>query len=100
MVHFATKNRQLLVAAANTYVASLKKPLSWDDVKTDMTTAEKFFKSLVSLKEVFKPISIVTADQLKAYIMNAAELFGGHTCPLHTCLCQDVADKSHSHPTS
>ena len=76
VVHFATKNKQLLVAAANAYVASLEEPFNWDDVKTDMSTAETSFQCNVSLKDAFKPISISTADKLKGYIVNAAELFG------------------------
>lgn len=79
VVHFAAKNKQLLVAAANAYVASLKKPFSWDEVKSDMTSAEKNFAPTEDgsvLKEIFEPIGISTEGELKAFVVNAAELFG------------------------
>ena len=79
VVHFATKNKQLLVAAAHAYVASFKKPFSWDDIKTDLTTTEKILwrdQPLASLKQVFGPVSISTVGKLKAFVISAAETFG------------------------
>ena len=79
VVHFATKNKQLLVAAANAYVANLKKPFSWDAVKSDLVTTEKALwknQPHASLKQVFGRISINTVGKLKAFVVNAAEIFG------------------------
>ena len=37
VVHFAAKNKQLLVSAAKEYVASWKQPFSWDHISADLT---------------------------------------------------------------
>ena len=78
VVHFAVKNKQALVAAANAYVANLKKPFSWDDVKSDLTPERILWKDqpLASLKKMFGPINISTVGKLKAFVVHAAEMFG------------------------
>lgn len=75
-VHFATKNKEPLVVAAKAYVAGLREPFSWDELKTDLLSADKAFNCHAPLQEAFSPISISTEDKLKAYVVNAAQLFG------------------------
>ena len=75
-VHFATKNKEPLLAAAKAYVAGLREPFSWNEVKTDLLSADKAFNCHAPLQEVFSPVSISTEDKLEAYIVNAAQLFG------------------------
>ncbi|KAL3141028.1 hypothetical protein ABBQ32_005543 [Trebouxia sp. C0010 RCD-2024] len=75
VVHFAAKNTQLLVSAAEAYAAGWKKPFSWDEVAQDLT-AEKAFPE-VDLEEIFSSINITAVDELKEFVVSAAELFGG-----------------------
>lgn len=73
-MHFAAKNKQLLVSAAKEYVANWRKPFIWDDIEHDLL-AEKAF-SPADLDELFSPVNIDTGDELEDFVVNAAELFG------------------------
>lgn len=76
MVHFAAKNKQLLVTAAHAYVHSWKQPFSWDDVTASLAPETAFRRTGKELKELFGFISVSTVDKLKAFVIDAAELFG------------------------
>lgn len=76
-VYFTTKNRDLLIAAAHTYVNSWSHPDCWQNVTAELAKTERSFQpSSNELKVLLSHISVATDYDLKAYIVNAAELFG------------------------
>ena len=100
VAHFATKNKQLLVAAANAYVASFKKPFSWDDIKTDVPLERP---TPCKPKAAVWPHQHQHCGQAQSLCGQRSRDFWRHTVVVHvhlTCLCQDVADQGHSNPAS